>query len=178
MKAGVKYFADRQYFSPPVEVISAKLIRLETVPSMIRLITAPAVGLLLGAIEGGVVFAILTAIDIRRHPPVIFGGTDGIYLGAIIGTIFGSVCGAAIGLAVALLNAGGRRGLLLGSAMGLMMAMYLFITSSYHDEMFRVLSLIVTPAGASIGVVSAVLTSRRKQAQPSPEPRRSHRIIS
>ncbi len=138
---------------------------------MLRLITAPLVGLLLGALEGGIVFTILTIIDIRRHPPIIFGGDAGIYLGAIAGIILGSVCGAAIGLVVALLNAGGRRGLLLGSAMGLVIMIYLFVTAGPRDEMMRTLALIVVPAGASIGFVSAVLTAGRKHPQPSPEPR-------
>ena len=143
-----------------------------------RLITAPAVGLLLGAIEGGIVFAILTKIDIERHPPVIFGGDEGIYLGAVVGLIFGGIGGAAIGLAVALLNARARRGLLLGAAMGFAMMIYLYATTTYREDMMRTLALIAVPAGASIGLVSAVLTDRRKQPQPTPEPRKSHRIFS
>lgn len=143
-----------------------------------RLITAPAVGLILGAIEGGIVFAILTIIDIQRNPPVIFGGEEGVYLGAIIGMILGGIGGAAIGLAVALRNARGRDGLWLGGAMGLAMMIYLFATTSYREEVMRTLALIVVPAGASIGLVSAVLTGGRKQPQPSPESRRSHRIFS
>ena len=143
-----------------------------------RLITAPAVGLLLGAIEGGIVFAILTLIDIERNPPVIFGGDEGVYLGAIVGIIFGGIGGAAIGLAVALRDARGRGGLWLGGAMGLAMMIYLFATTTYREEMMRTLALIVVPAGASIGLVSSVLTGGRKQPQSSPEPRKSHRIFS
>ena len=55
---------------------------------MTRLITAPCVGLVVGALEIGIVFTILTVIDVERGKPA---GADNemIYLGTGLGIIFG-----------------------------------------------------------------------------------------
>ena len=154
------------------------LVNLNAFPSpkksMTRLITAPVVGAVAGALEMGVVFFILTVIDEAPSGP----NNEFVYLGAAIGIILGSFVGGVIGLIVALLNAGRGRGLLIGTLVGLAIAIYLFVTTSYHDDMHRMLAVIVVPAASSIGLIAAALTAGRKAQQSSDETDSSHRIIS
>jgi hypothetical protein len=110
-----------------------------------------------GALETGTVFTIQTVIDVRQGA---FAGPNNemVYLGAIYGIIFGGFFGGVIGLIVALRDAHGRDGLLLGSAIGLVCSISLFIRLSPLGDFGTVLVLGVLPAGASIGFLSGVLT--------------------
>ncbi len=145
---------------------------------MTRLVTAPCVGALAGALEGGIVFAYLSIIDVQQGAPAGFNN-ELIYAGIVLGIILGAIFGAVIGLIVALLNVGSVRGLLLGSLVGLLLCIYLFLTTGYHDNIKRMLAVIVVPGATSIGFIAAVLTVDRKEApQSSAEPRRTTRIIS
>lgn len=125
---------------------------------MTRFITAPVVGAVTGALEMAIVFFILTVIDEAPSGP----NNEFVYLGAAIGIILGSFLGGVIGLMVAMLNAARARGLLIGTLVGLAIAIYLFVTTSYHDDMHRMLAVIVVPAASSIGLIAAALTSGRK----------------
>jgi uncharacterized membrane protein len=144
---------------------------------MKRFVTAPCVGFLVGALEGGVVFTILTLIDVERGKSA---GVDNelIYLGTGLGIVLGGLAGAVIGLVVALRNAGARDGLVIGSIAGVALAIYLFRGTGPYDDLMRTLALIAIPGAASMGLLSAVLTTRRKQPHASTESRHSHHIIS
>ena|SRR5690349_7175448 len=144
---------------------------------MTRLVTAPGIGLVAGALEGGIVFTILTIIDVQRGKPA---GVDNkmIYLGTVLGIILGGFVGAVIGLVVALGNAGGRGGLVIGSLAGVALAIYVFRGTGPYDDLIRILAVIVFPAAQSMGLLSAVLTSQRKEPEPSVQSQHSHRVIS
>lgn len=144
---------------------------------MTRLVKAPFVGAVAGALEGGIVFAILSTIEVEQGA---YSGVNDelIYVAILMGVIMGIIVGGVIGLIVALLKAGSLRGLLLGFLVGLALSIYLFVTSSYQNDIVRMLAVIVIPAAASTGLISAVLTAGRKEQQPSSESPRSHRIIS
>jgi hypothetical protein len=109
-----------------------------------------------------------------------FSGTNDelIYVAILAGVIMGAIVGGVIGLIVALLNAGSLRGLLLGAFVGLALSIYLFVTTSYQNDIRRMLAVLVVPATASTGLISALLTARRKEQQPSTESHSAHRIIS
>jgi len=144
---------------------------------MTRLVTAPCVGALAGALEGGIIFAILSNIELEQGA---FMGVNNelIYVVILIGVIMGIIVGGVIGLIVALLNAGSLRGLLLGLLVGIALSIYLFITTTYQEDIKRMLAVIVVPAAASTGLFSALLTAGRKVEQRATESHHSHRIIS
>lgn len=144
---------------------------------MTRLLTAPCVGLVVGALEGGIVFTILTIIDVQRGKPAGVNN-EMIYLGTWLGVILGGFVGAVIGLVVALCDAGGRGGLVIGSLAGVALAIYLFHGTGPYDDLMRMLAVIVLPVAQSMGLFSAVLTARRKESQPPMDSHHSHRIIS
>jgi len=127
----------------------------------IRLITAPLVGALVGAIEEGAVFLILTIIDPHRNH-YWFNSDDFIYLAAAIGMIFGGVLGGIIGLVVALRNARGREGLWLGIAIGLAGAVFIVLRTFPPGDQEGIVALSFIPAGASIGYLSAVFTGSNR----------------
>jgi hypothetical protein len=144
---------------------------------MTRLVTAPFVGALVGALEGGIVFTVMTIIDVRRGA---YAGIDNdlIYLGAIYGMIFGGFVGGVTGLIVALRDARGRGGLLLGTAIGFACAIFIYVRVGPLDDMWTMLALIVIPGAASMGLMSAILTASRKKSAPPATTNNSHRIIS
>ena len=134
-------------------------------------------GALAGALEGGIVFAILSNIELKQG--AFFGVNDElIYVVILLGVIMGTIVGGVIGLTVARLKAGSGGGLLLGLLVGLVLSIYLYLTTTYLDDIKRTLAVIVVPAAASIGLIAAVLTSDRKERQPSDGSRRSGRLIS
>ena len=143
---------------------------------MIRLLTAPLVGALVGAIEEGTVFLILTITDPHRNE-YWFNSDDFIYLAAALGMIFGGVLGGITGLVVALRNARGREGLWLGIGIGLAGAVVIVIRTYPPPDMWGIVALSFIPAGASIGFLSAVLTDRRSKPQQATAARPSHRIL-
>ena len=51
---------------------------------MTRFLTAPGIGLVVGALEGGVAFTILTLIDVERGKPAA-ADNELIYLGTVLG---------------------------------------------------------------------------------------------
>ena len=144
---------------------------------MMRFITAPFVGAFVGALEGGIVFAILVIFDVERGRP---SGWDDPWLPLITlyGTIFGGFVGFVIGLLVALRNAGGRDGLLIGAGIGVVCSIYLLMKVGLGHYGYVALEVIVLPAAASMGFLSAVLTAGRKERESSAEPYRSRRIIT
>ncbi|HXQ34523.1 MAG TPA: hypothetical protein VN843_10975 [Anaerolineales bacterium] len=144
---------------------------------MRRFITAPCVGLVVGALEGGIVFTILTLIDVERgKSPGI--NNEMIYLSTWLGIIFGGFVGGVIGLVVAVSNSQLRGGLVIGSLAGVALAVHIFRGTGPYDDLARTLAVIVIPAAQSMGLLSAVLTARRKGPPPSTESHHSHCIIS
>jgi O-antigen ligase len=144
---------------------------------MTRLLTAPFVGALAGALEEGAVFVILTIIDTRDKHYVFMNGDEMISVAAAIGIILGGIVGGVIGLVVALGNAGGRSGWFLGSLIGLAFAILIMIRTG-SEENWTIVALTVIPAGASIGLLSAVVTAPRKGPPPTADVDRSRRILS
>ncbi len=144
---------------------------------MTRLVTAPFVGALVGALEIGIVFTVWTIIDVR-HGAYAGINNDLIYLGAIYGMIFGGFVGGVTGLIVALRDARGRSGLWLGSLIGLGFAILVVVRTWPLDDAWTTIALILIPSGASMGFMSAVLTVSRKGSPPSAASNKSHRIIS
>ena len=142
-----------------------------------RFITAPIVGALVGALEGGIVFAMLVIIDVEAGRP---SGWDDPWLPLVTlwGTIFGGFVGFVIGLLVALRNAGGRDGLLIGAGVGVVCSIYLLMKLGLGHYGYVTLEVIVLPAAASMGFLAAVLTAPRKKPEPATEPYRSGRIIT
>ena len=149
-------------------------MRLRT---MTRLITAPCIGFLIGALEEGSVFAILTIIDQREHHYVFLNGEEGVYLAAVIGMILGGFMGGLIGLVVALKSSDGRSGLLLGGLIGLAFMALLVIRVGF-GEMWNIVEVTLIPAGASIGFLSAVATAPRKGPSATADVNKSGRIFS
>ena len=131
----------------------------------------------MGALEGGIVFTILTSLDVE---PVVFGGSNNemVYLAATYGIILGGIVGGVIGLLVGVTNARGRGGLLIGSLIGVVLSIYVFADAGARENLVKILAVIILPAAASIGLVSAVLTASRREPQPSSESDKSHRIFS
>jgi len=68
---------------------------------MDRLLTAPLVGAIVGAVEGGIVFRTLTVID-SRSGPWLGGDETTIMIGFVVGLIVGGFAGVVIGIIVAL----------------------------------------------------------------------------
>ena len=144
---------------------------------MPRLVTAPAVGLLIGAVEGGIVFLVLTIIYVDQASMVRID--DGrIYEAAIYGTIFGSFAGALIGLIVALKDVRGRGGLFIGSLIGILLSIYILKDAGPHDDFWRILAILALPSACSMGFLSAALTVSREELRSSAGSDKSHRIIS
>ena len=135
-----------------ISVLSIEGVRLHPFPyceSMTRLVTAPGVGLLIGGVEGCIVFVILTIIYMQQATPVgLDNGT--IYQAAIYGIVFGGFVGAVIGLIVALTAAGGRGGLLIGSLMGVAMSIYVLKDTGPHDNFWRLLAVILTSSTITV----------------------------
>ena len=144
---------------------------------MTRLITAPFIGVLIGALEQGAVFAILTIIDQDEHHYVLFNGEEMVYIAAFIGMVLGGFMGGLIGLVVALRNSDGRGGLLLGGLIGLAFMVLLIIRVGIGD-MWNIVELTLIPAGASIGFLSAIATAPRKGPSATADVNRSGRIFS
>jgi hypothetical protein len=141
---------------------------------MTRLVTAPCVGALLGALEGGTVFTILTIIDVQ-HGAYAGVNNELIYVGTLVGMIFGGLVGGVIGLSVALMNVGTVRGLVLGTLIGLAFAVFVVIRTWPLDDFWSTIAVSVVFGGASVGLVSAFLTRRQTQSAAS---RKSGRILS
>ena len=129
--------------------------------SNLRLLTAPLVGALVGAIEEGTVFLILTITDPHRNE-YWFTGDEFTYLAAAIGMFFGGVLGGIIGLVVALRNARGREGFWLGVGIGLASTVFLVLRTFPPADQEAIVALSFVPAGASIGFLSAVLTKQNR----------------
>lgn len=131
----------------------------------------------MGAIEGGIIFFIFTVIDVEPGRP---SGWDDPWLPMITfyGTIYGAFVGGTIGLVIALMDLRGRGGLAIGSVAGALLAIYIFKDTGPHDDVMRMLAVIVIPAAQSMGIVSAVLTSPRQQPEHSTEPYRPGRILT
>ncbi|HKR21428.1 MAG TPA: hypothetical protein VJS17_02490 [Pyrinomonadaceae bacterium] len=127
-----------------------------------RFVTAPCIGLLVGALEGGIVFAILTIIDVQRATGQGID-TELLYLTTTSGIVYGSIVGAVIGVVVALRDAGGLGGLVIGSLAGVALAIYIIYDTPRFDDFMRTLAVIVFPAAQSIGLLSSGLSARRKQ---------------
>lgn len=145
---------------------------------MTRLVTAPCVGALLGALEAGTVFTILTVIDVQNGA---YAGVNNelVYLGTVLGMISGTIVGGLIGLSVALMNAGAARGLWLGSLIGLAFALFVVIRIGWPlDDPYAVVAISVVPGGASVGLLCGLLPRARRQPQPAADSRKSGRILS
>src|SRR5687768_18599670 len=114
---------------------------------MTRLITAPCVGASTSALEGGIIFAILSNIEVEQGA---FSGVNDelFYVAILFGLTMGIIVGRAIGLIVALLNAGSLRGLLLGILVGIALSLYLFVWTSSQHDIRRILAVIVVVCAA------------------------------
>lgn len=124
---------------------------------MNRLLTAPLVGAFVGAIEGGIVFRTLTAIESRSG--LWLGGDDAtIMIGLIFGLIAGGFAGAVVGIIVALTKARWLQGLFIGILAGLMITVYIFLTTTPLDNALRAAVSLSIPCLGSAGLLSAVLT--------------------
>lgn len=143
--------------------------------SNLKLLTAPLVGALLGAIEEGTVFFVLTITDEHLHDWLLSADLW-VQLAVVIGMIFGGVLGGIIGLVVALRNAQRREGFWLGIGIGLIGAVFVVFRTFPSDE-WGIVALSFVPAGASIGFLSAIVTSRRSKPQQTATARPSHRIF-
>ena len=125
---------------------------------MDRLLTAPLVGAIVGALEGGIVFRTLTVIDSRSG--LWMGGNETtIMIGFVLGLIVGGFAGVVIGIIVALMKARWLLGLLIGTVAGFMIAAYIFITGSPEEHILRMMGGLSIPCLGSVGLLSAVLTS-------------------
>ena len=146
-----------------------------------RLITAPCVGAVVGAVENGVFFALVAVID---HTPGNWPALneEWIFFVATWGLVIGGVLGGIIGLVVALKDALGRGGLLIGSAIGFACAVFIVSRVGLYepiDNPWTILALFTIPAAASMGFLSAVATGSNKAPQPKPAaaPPPSYRIF-
>src|SRR5688500_20230646 len=126
---------------------------------MTRLITAPCVGASTSALEGGIIFAILSNIEVEQGA---FSGVNDelIYVAILFGGIMGIIVGKVIGLIVALLNAGSLRGLLLVILVRITLWFYLFVKSSHQKDIMMIHPVIVVPSPDSPWLISPTLTSR------------------
>lgn len=151
---------------------------------MKRLITAPCVGIVVGAVELGAFLAALTMIDTCQGC-FLGSGSDWAYYFGTLGMIAGGVIGGIIGLVVALTDAHARRALLLGTAIGFGFAMLIVLRNGSLSDLLSdpledfgsMVPLILVPMGASTGFLSAVATAPSKEPQPRVEPSRSGRIF-
>jgi hypothetical protein len=152
---------------------------------MKRLITAPCVGIVVGALELGTLFAVLTMLDPCTGCFLGGGSSEWAYFIGTFGMIGGGVLGGIIGLVVALRDAHGRSGLLLGGAIGLGFTILVAIRTVSPGDLFdpfgnpwSTVAFSLLPLGASIGFLSAVATVPSKEPRPAEaEPSRSHRIF-
>lgn len=152
---------------------------------MKRLITAPCLGIVVGALELGTLFAVLTMLE-SCQGCFLGGGDEWVYFIGTFGMIAGGVFGGIIGLVVALRDAHGRSGLMLGGAIGLGFTILVAIrTVSLGDLLldplgnpWSTVACSLLPFGASIGFLSAVATDPSKEPRPADaELSRSHRIF-
>lgn len=154
---------------------------------MKKLIVAPCVGIVVGALAEGILFGVLTLLDSSST------GFEWAFLGAMIGAIVGGFIGGLIGLIVALRNSRTGEGMLLGSAIGLGFAILIAIRTGASlvdivigpwgdpvENYWTIVALSMIPAGASIGFLSAFSIAPGKEPPATPaeaEPGRSHRIF-
>jgi hypothetical protein len=117
------------------------------------------VGALLGAIEGGVVFCLMLVLE-TGEGQMLGGVNSWIVPVLIIGLICGAIFGGIIGLVVSLLRAQATKGVAVGSGVGLMVVLVVILIGFPLDYITMLLVLAVVLGGASIGLVTAVLTSR------------------
>lgn len=130
---------------------------------MTRLVTAPSVGALVGALEGGILMRSLAVID-SRSGPLLGGNDETIMVAFFVGLIFGGIAGAVIGIVVALTQAKALIGLAIGTLGGITMALLFFTNTSPDDDMLRILAAFAIPCLGSIGLLSAALTHARKES--------------
>lgn len=126
---------------------------------MNRIAVTAFVGALLGAIEGGVVFCLVLVLESGEGQ--MLGGVSGwIVPILIIGLICGAIFGGIIGLVVGLLRARVTKGVAVGSGVGLMVVLVVVLLGFPLDYITMLLVLTAALGGASIGLVTALLTSR------------------
>ena len=154
---------------------------------MKRLIIALCVGIVVGAVEEAILFAVLTLLESDS------GVDQWVFLAVTIGMIGGGFIGGIIGLAVGLRNSRTREGLLLGSAIGLGFTILIAIRTGASlidlvigpwgnpvEHYDTIVALSTIPVGASIGFLSALSIAPDKEPHATPaeaEPSRSHRIF-
>ncbi|HKV37126.1 MAG TPA: hypothetical protein VJP89_22485 [Pyrinomonadaceae bacterium] len=150
---------------------------------MKRLITAPCVGIVVGALELGTLFGVPPLFD-SCQGCFLGSGSDWAYLFATFGMIGGGIIGGIIGLAVAVKDANGRSGLFLGCAIGFAVTVLVGMRARVFDDPLAnwvTVALVFVPMGASIAFLSAVATAPSKEPptmRPAEaEPSRSHRIF-
>ena len=126
---------------------------------MKRIAVTTLVGALLGAIEGGVVFCVMLLIESGEGQ--MLGGVNSWILPVLlVGLICGGIFGGVVGLVVSLLRARVTYGLAIGSGFGLMAVLVVVFLGFPLDYITLLLVLAAVLGGASIGLVTALLTSR------------------
>ena|ERR1700752_3036798 len=126
---------------------------------MKRIAITTLVGALLGAVEGGVVFCVVLVIE-SGEGQMLGGVNTWILPILIIGLICGAIFGGTIGLVLSLLRARVTNGLVVGSGLGLMVVLVAVLLGFPLDYITGLLFLAAGLGGASIGSVTALLTSR------------------
>lgn len=143
---------------------------------MMRLITAPCVGAVVGILAEGAIFAVMSMVSHDRgaYPPL---SAEWVFFVATWGMALGGILGGIIGVVVAIRNSRGPEGLVLGSAMGFAVAVLMLINVGLSEGWAIMLAFSTIPAAAAMGFLSAVSTATNKDPQPRVEPRRSGRIF-
>ena len=131
---------------------------------MKRIAVTTLVGALLGAVEGAVVFCVVLVLESSEGQ--MLGGVDSWILPIlIIGLICGATFGGIIGVVVSLLRARVANGLAVGSGLGLMAVLGVVLIGFPTDYITILLVLAAVSGGASIGLVTALVTSRAQTTQ-------------
>ena len=116
-------------------------------------------GALLGAIEGAAIFGFVLVLESREGH--MLGGLDTwlllvLIMGGIVGLIFGGI----LGLIIALLRAPLPTGVAIGVGLAALVILVLILMGFPLDYLTLVLAMAAMIGGASIGLVTAQITSR------------------
>jgi hypothetical protein len=115
------------------------------------------VGAITGAFSGALFGALLLGVQTYMDTSSGWLGTARSWTGmaVLMGIICGGVPGLVIGGVIGVFKFGAGYGALTGTAMGLLIAAYLFSATTHLDKEVRLAGALSIPAGALVGLIAA-----------------------
>jgi hypothetical protein len=114
------------------------------------------VGLIVGAIWGGLIAAMILGVAAYLDdgtPP--FGGKGWVIVGVYMGLVIGGVSGVVIGFAIGILSLNKTKGAGVGALVGSIIMVILFLMGAAGDSVISILAVLSIPAGGMVGLISS-----------------------